>query len=153
MPPYCSMRVFIDALNTGRTNVTRALDTLAATQGLAAHADFAALSSEGALSSAPGAGSSALPAWARSHLRGLSASELRHIDAWPDAHKELVRQALVAGIQGRKVRFAWELHSGDADETQVEGLEGAGDVTVTFRSPRGRVRMSGPPLFRQVTDE
>jgi hypothetical protein len=153
LPPYCSVRVFIEAINTGRTNVTRALDTLAATRSLAAHADFATLSNEGALSSAPGAGSSALPAWAKSHLPGLSASELRHIDAWPDPQKELVRQALVAGIQGRNVHFTWELHNGDADETQVEGLEGAGDVTVTFRSPRGRVKMSGPPLFRQVTDE
>ncbi|OGO53270.1 MAG: hypothetical protein A2148_09080 [Chloroflexi bacterium RBG_16_68_14] len=137
MPEGSTIKKFVEALKSGRTNTTKALDTI-----------FADASKRAAHSKdlgAPGAFNRPLAGWARTELRsaGLSEQELTHIDDWPDDQKEDVRQALVTAINGKRaIHLSWELHSGPAEATDIQGLAGTGDVTVTFRSPRSKMKVS-----------
>lgn len=139
MPETSTIRKFIAAVQTGRTNTTKALEMLFTNPGRhRTHTNFGDLSVAGALNKP-------LAAWAKAVLRalGLSDPELAHIEDWPDTEKEEVRKALVVAIQAdRNVRFLWELHDVAGSDNRVTNVDGPGDITVTFRSPRANVRLT-----------
>ncbi len=149
MPPKSSIQTFIDAVNTGQTNTTRALEVIGT--NLAAYSGFAAaLATPGALKADPSTG--LLPAWAGAVLSGvgvgalaLTPAELLHIGAWPDAEKEKVRAALYQAMQaGNAVHFSWQLYPGADSISHVDNLPG-GDFKVTFLSPQSKVRVKVVP--------
>ena len=131
MPPSTTIRHFINALKSGRTNITEALDGLFNDPAfLATYPQFATANFD-----AP------LPDWARTALssRNVSSDEIDHIDAWPG--KEALRQQVLQALQaGAGLQFFWEVHRG-ADEENVVAA-GAGNTTGTFRSPGNTVRLS-----------
>lgn len=136
MPPTTSVRTFIRALQTGRTRITAALDELLKVQNLGNNQFFEDFSQPGALNGE-------LPQYLRDALieRGLSEEELQHMDHWPDAKKELVRQAIVDAITNeRGVKFEWELHSGGQSENAIQIEDD--QTKVTFRSPRAGLNLT-----------
>ena len=139
MPEMSTIKKFVAAIQTGRTNTTRALEQLFANPGRhGSNPNFPQLNTPNALNRP-------LAAWVQSELRavGLTEPEIAHVDGWPDAEKEQVRQALVAAIQAnRSVRFLWALHDGTSSENRIDNLNGTGDVVITFRSPRLNVRLT-----------
>src|SRR2546426_10801189 len=106
MPPYSTLKTFVQALQTGRTNITECLERYFNNfPAVSGHPHFADLQQ-------PGAVDRPMPAWARQVLRGagMSDAEVSHIDRWPDGEKEKVRAAVVDAVQNtRRMRFAWEL--------------------------------------------
>ncbi len=139
MPPFSTVRTFVTALQSGQTNITRALDRLLTNPGRhRTNPNFASFRNRQA-ANAP------LPPWLRGLLRGegVSDPEVEHIDAWPDDQKEPVRDKTVEAILGdRRMRFFWELYDGPAPDTLIEDPDPTGGITVRFRSPRSRVRLS-----------
>lgn len=130
MPEESTIKKFVKAIQTGRTHTTKALDSVDFNPHLGA------LGTPNVVDT--------LPDWARAGLQPpLSDAELDHIDSWPKDQKELVRQAVVTATQAkRKVQFFWELHSGTNEATDIQGLGGTGTVTIIFRSPRSKVKVS-----------
>ncbi len=131
MPDMSTIKTFVKALKTGMTKTTKALDKC----DYASHLDELRK---------PHALDKPLPGWARGALQPpLSDAELDHIDDWPDGQKDLVREAIVTAAENkRKLQFFWELHSGTDEETDIQGLAGAGTTTIRFRSPRSKLRVS-----------
>ncbi len=129
MPEESTIKKFVNAIQTGRTHTTKALDSVDF------HPHLGALGTPNVVDT--------LPDWARAALQPtLSDAELDHIDSWPNDQKELVRRAVVTATQAnRKVQFFWELHSGPNEATDIRD-DGKGEITVTFRSPRSKVRVS-----------
>jgi hypothetical protein len=137
MPPTTSVRTFIRALQTGRTRITNALDDLLSHPNLGDNQFFDAFSQPGALNGE-------LPQYLRDALieRGLTEEEVKHMDHWPDAQKELVRAAVVIAINNaRPVKFEWELHSG-AESNNIIDMPEEGDVKVVFKSPRAGLNLT-----------
>ena len=138
MPPMSTVRTFIRALQTRRTQVTTVLDDLMANGPAGGqHPGM------GYLNNLQGANfSGALPSWAKNVLigRGLDPIALAHLDNWPG--KEAVREEMVKAIgENRSIQFFWELHDGNDEENAIA----AGAVTtITFRSPKWKVRSVGP---------
>jgi len=146
-----SARAFVRAIQTRSTNTTRSLEQLFRrnpnTEGphpLASNPNLDLLSEPEALNSGPNGG---LPSWAKAELvqAGLSAGpEVDHLDNWPADQREAVREKLVEAIEENlSIRFFWELHDGYDEETQDGQLE-TGDIVLTFRSPKRKVRVVGP---------
>ncbi len=132
MPEMSSVRTFVEALKTGMTKTTKALDQV----------DYAEYIDQ---LKVPGA-LNALQPWAREALtaQGLSEGELGHINAWPNDQKELIRQAIVNAVDNaRNLSFFWELYANAEEDTSIQGLDEEGDITITFLSPRRRVTTSG----------
>jgi hypothetical protein len=73
---------------------------------------------------------------------GLSAPLIaRCIDGWPDAQKEVARQAVVQAVRsGRTVRVRWGLTDGVACKIDVSPGN-TGPVTITALSPRSSLRV------------
>lgn len=136
MPPGTTIKKFVEALQTKKTIINSRLDELC-TDSRRHEACLANLNKPGALNRP-------LAGWAKEELRtvGLGEVEFAHIDRWPDEHKEEVRKALVTAVEtSRNVRFFWELYGGADNVTDVRD-GGTGDITVTFRSPQSRIRVS-----------
>lgn len=135
MPAYSTLRTFIDSLRTGQTNITRSLDQILSNPGEYRdneHYDWI---------SQPDALRKPMPGWLRRMLRdaGVSEPEIDHIDRWPNAQKELVRQRIVESIDNdRPMHFRWELHDGDKPANTVD----TDSNVVTFKSPRAGVHLS-----------
>jgi len=89
-----------------------------------------------------------LGAWAKNQLepKGVKkAREWSHINKWPKAQKERVRQALVHAINNDvKVEFFWELYGGATEKTTItpDPLPTSGTIKITFISPQKRIRIS-----------
>jgi hypothetical protein len=74
--------------------------------------------------------------------RGLTNAEMDHMEHWPDAQKEIVRAAMVMAItNSRPVKFEWVLQRGGQSENEID-LPAAGPITVIFRSPRAKVKVT-----------
>jgi ABC-type transport system substrate-binding protein len=89
-----------------------------------------------------------LSPWAKTHLgaQGVGLSrEWSHINKWPKAQKERVRQALIHAINNDvKVEFFWELYGGATEKTTItpDPLPTSGTIKITFISPQKRIRIS-----------
>ncbi len=132
---------FVDILRTGRTKITKALDTLFADPGrLRSDPNFAEMQKEAAADG--NAHFDSLPTWAKKRLESfLNAKDharlCAHIDAWPNDQKEKVRKKLVQAIdENRRVRFFWELHRGENRATEIFDPGEGREIIITFRSPR-----------------
>ncbi|MEX1255022.1 MAG: hypothetical protein WEE64_11855 [Dehalococcoidia bacterium] len=140
MPTHSSMRTFLQAVRTGKTDTTEALDIIFATPGeLADHPNFEEFAQSGALDT--------LPVWARRELRkvGLGSAEINHLDEWPNDQKEQVREALVQAIEeDQSVGFYWTVHDGADEETEISSGQDTVSIAFVFRSPERRVRAIGP---------
>jgi hypothetical protein len=143
LPPPTTLATLLKAARTGKTGTTEALDVIFAQPGeLGEHPNFPDLNQTGSLD--------VLRAWARAELRkgGLRTYEISHIDDWPPAQKEQVREALVYAIgHDLPVQFFWKLYDGQDEETEIDPpapFTDATGITITFRSPEGKVRMVGP---------
>jgi hypothetical protein len=139
MPPYTTLRTFIDALKSGETNITRVLEDVAA--------DRALLEANAADLRTPGRFEPYFPDWARaaltdsSRVRRLSAEELAHIEAWPASEKEAVRVQLARSLDAPlRLIFRWEIFDGDDPRTELRRDE-AGEAEIVFRSPRKGVEL------------
>jgi hypothetical protein len=139
MPPGTRLRTFIEAIQTGTTRTTRALDVFFTDPGRHQNHphrnDF----------KTPGA-FNMLPQWARTGLRAaLSDLELAHIDSWPDEQKEAVRDAVDKAINDKRraVHFFWLPSTLAAETTEIIDPDGAGDITIKFFSPRQMIRVVG----------
>ena len=137
MPDMSHVKTFVEALKTGMTKTTQALDKC----NYKSHR--AELGIPGALSSGP---NNSLPQWARDELtrQGLNNAELQHIDIWPKKQKEDVRKAIVKALnKKRTLKFFWKLHEDKKNGTHVKGLRATtGKITITFLSPRKNVTVS-----------
>jgi hypothetical protein len=137
MPPYSTLRTFIDALTTGQTNITRCLDLL--TNDDTKRATYASqMATSGLLNGQQ------FPGWLRTELTqaGMKAEEIEHIERWPDAEKETARaQVDQAWTNRRPVHFSWELFDGNDPLAEVR-RDPNQDVRVVFRSPRRGVRVT-----------
>ena len=146
MPEKSTIKKFVAALQTGRTNTTRALEELWAARGTLDAAKLAVL---------PTIGLTPLEPWLRQELaaRGLSEPELVHLDRWPDPEKRAVRAKLVSVVgDSRPVHFSWELHRGDNEDHEIQDPDATGDITIIFRSPRRKVAIGGLLLtFGDIT--
>jgi hypothetical protein len=152
MPDMSSARTFIQAIQTRTTHTTRTLEQKFFASPTGPHPLtslpnfddlFDLLTTDGGLSSGV---NDALPSKFKAVLNswGLAAGEIHHLDRWPALQRELVRLALVESISSnRTIRFFWDLHNGP-DEDTVVIIPGAGDLTVTFHSPKWKVRVEGP---------
>ena len=145
MPDTTKIKQFVKNVNDRKTTITRRLaNHFANPADFKTHPHLPDLQTPGALDPDP------LPDWAEQELAnaGLKPNEITHVAKWPPGEKEKFREALVAAISAdpdnsRKLEFFWELYDGDASVTQVvPPLPGAGDITVTFRSPSKKVRKS-----------
>jgi hypothetical protein len=143
MPVGSTMGEFLQALRTRRTKITKVLDQLFTNPGPLGppnpHPLFAWLSGGNALDQP-------LPQQARNFLGGLglSPAELAHIDNWPPQQKDQVRAKLITAIAGnRNVHFSWRLLAGPDEVTDIEDPDAAGEITITFRNPERKVRISG----------
>ncbi len=145
MPNASTMAKFLEARRTGKTDVTRALDSVFTSPGHLQGDEpalFTWLSGAHALDQP-------LTPEARNFLKGLqgglsmSDADLDHIDDWPSNQKEKVRRKLVKAIEeDRNVKFVWKLHNGDTELTDREDPGPPGGITIKFRSPWNNVKLS-----------
>jgi hypothetical protein len=138
MPPMSTIRTFIDALSTGRTRTTKALEEATSRRrGATAEELMAALGRRGALN-AP------LEDPIRQIIRKTSLPDRyidRCIDAWPDAQKERARRAMVRAMRdGKRLRFRWGLTAGRGYETEI--TTAGTRTTITALSPRSTLHVS-----------
>lgn len=137
MPPYTTLRDFISAVQTGRTNITRVLGELANSDEMkndaAARADINRQW-----------GFDTLPDWFRTACaqHGMSQDEITHIGAWPREQKDVVRaQIATAWSQpGATIHFSWEIYDGSDGHSEVR-RDANSEVRVVFRSPRKGVHL------------
>jgi hypothetical protein len=136
MPSYSTLRLFVNAIKTGDTNITQGLERLA--NDPAKRQQY--LNDINAAQTAVGA----LPGWLQIELiqAGLSQAEVDHCSRWPDAEKEKVRQRVADAIpEGRNIHFSWELWDGNDPDSDVR-RDPDQDVRIVFRSPRKGVKLS-----------
>ncbi len=140
MPDDTDIQKIKEALRTGKTDITRALDRLftnpdpAVQHPLLGHPKFGAMDAGGPgildnLANIGGVDKILLD-------RGVSPGEIAHINDWPNGQKESVRLELVKAVKGNiPIHFYWELHRGGQEDTEIQDPDQAGEITVTFRSP------------------
>jgi hypothetical protein len=136
MPPYSSLRTFIQALTTGRTNITYVLEQMASDPGCKQR-----LAGEIAQ---PGAFSHPISQTLHQELiqSGMTEPEVAHMERWPNEQKESVRTQIdSAWKNGQPLHFSWELHDGDDPATELR-RDANQDVRIVFRSPRKGVRIT-----------
>ncbi len=133
MPAYSSIKTFIQSLRTGETNITITLARAVAAEGVDNIRDPASVNPH-------------LSNWLRGVLaaHGMRPAEITHVDNWPPAKKEEARAWVVAAVDAsRSVAFAWELFGGDDPANRRDDPGAPQPVSITFRSPRRGVRLSG----------
>lgn len=152
MPPACTIQDFIDAVKDRKSKAIRALDVLLGTPatrntlkthlqspGVGHWSDFE--TGGPAITGQP---------WARNLLLGgvpgllapntVSPDDVTHIDKWPPTQKAAIHKAVLEAYgTGSTVEFFWELTDA-AEETTVISKDKAGNLTVTFQSPKSRLR-------------
>ena len=139
MPPGTTFRTFIEAVQTGETNTTKALDVFFNNPGRHQnHPNRNDFKTRHAFDK--------LPQWAKTALgSALSAVELAHVDDWDNAQKDDVRDACDRAIDQRltAVKFRWGPGTGPADETVITPPDNAGIIWITFKSARKNIRITG----------
>lgn len=143
MAPMTTLRTFINALMTGETRTTMALEeVMGRRRGPAAEVILAALRHRGALK-AP------LQTPLRRAVKNTPLPEryIAHcIDAWPNAQKERARRALVSAVNnGHGVRFRWGLKAGRGYKTEITRV--GNRVIITALSPRSSLKISGGEVY------
>jgi hypothetical protein len=136
MPPYSSLRTFIQALTTGRTNITYVLEQMAS--------DPSCRERLGPEVSRPSSFSHPISSALHQELiqAGMTEPEVAHMERWPNEQKELVRSQIDAAWKsGGPIHFSWELHDGDDPATELR-RDANQDVRIVFRSPRKGVRIT-----------
>jgi hypothetical protein len=86
----------------------------------------------------------------------LTKDEVAHIDAWPD--KANVKDAIVEALKPdhvtpREMEFFWDLNDNpgaNVSKADIDGLGGAGKITVTFLTPRAKVTKKFTTFFGNV---
>ena len=150
MPDTTEIKKFIKSLQRGKSDVADALDKIFAMKNrptLNAHPDMGTFKD---LVSHPNLLHPNIPDFVKTLLdaEGVTPGEIDHIDKWPKTQKENIREALVNALNGnRAVEFFWELYAGNNEETPIEpqGATGTGDIKITFRSPRRKLRLKSDP--------
>jgi hypothetical protein len=135
MPAYSTLRTFVLAVQTGRTNIVNVLERICA--------ESPADSPEVLAIQAPGS-AQPLPEVIKAAFRskGMTEPEVQHIERWPADQKERVRAEIVRAIQaGEALAFSWELFGGESPDAEFRPREGGGRL-IAFRSPRSAVRLS-----------
>ena len=148
MPPYSSIRTFIDALSSGETNITRCFEKVT-NDSAKRQAHAQALAGVGVLNGPH------LPSWLQNELiqSGMKQVELDHIERWPDSQKEVARVQVVAALtESRPIHFGWELYDG-ADPLCEVRRDANQDVSVVFRSPRIGLKLVSSVNLGEVTVE
>lgn len=135
MPPYSTLRTFVNALKSGETNITRSLEKLVNDGSRRQkYADWV---------DKPGALDGEFPAWLRTELvqAGMKQEEIEHIEAWPDSQKDVARAQVSAAVKDKRpVRFSWELWEGKHAESEVR-RDADQEMRVVFKSPRDGVEL------------
>jgi hypothetical protein len=146
MPPGTTLRTFIEAIQTGQTKTTRALDDFFRNPGgLDGHPGRKDFKNAGAFN--------ALPGWATTALQPhLSALELAHIDSWPNDQKDNVRAKLDQAIHYSRnaVHFFWQPHPGNSEEVEIIDPDQDGDITIIFKSPRNKITQTATQVTVDV---
>lgn len=147
MPPGTTLRTFIDAIQTGQTKTTKALDDFFKNPGsLQDHPYRNDFRTVGAFN--------ILPAWARSEFQnvGLSNVELAHIDSWPNDLKDNVRAKLDQAIHYNRnaVHFFWQPYPGSSEDAEIIDPDQNGDVTIIFKSPRNKITQTATQVTVDV---
>ncbi|MBI5114980.1 hypothetical protein HZA56_00740 [Candidatus Poribacteria bacterium] len=127
-----TLEQFEDYRVTMQTDATKAMDLLfAQPAAVASHPEYNTLITPGGLNTlSPG-------------IRAMLGDEADHMEQWPDAQMERMRQKLVQSIQeNRPVHFFSRLYYGASEELDILDPDGKGEITITFLSPAGRVRVS-----------
>jgi hypothetical protein len=134
-----SPRTFIEALKTGETRTTKALElVMGRREGPRAEAFFAAMGRRGALKSPL---NPTIREAIQKKTRLPDTYIDRCIDAWPDKHKEDARRAIIKAFNsGRRLRFRWGLKSGAGYDAVVSDEEH--QITITALSPRSTLRVT-----------
>lgn len=135
MPEDSTIKEFVTALQTRESKTTRALTKFFTRSGRHSNR-FPGLRQQGRLN--------VLSPIARRELRamGLQNRHITHINQWPKAQKEQVRNALLTAVNSnRNIRFFWELYGGSKEETEITDT-GSGPIRIVFRSPQTNVRVS-----------
>jgi hypothetical protein len=156
VPDTSSIRTFIQAIKTGQTKTTKVLNALFGNN--TASYNGSTLFDGDHLGKANVLDNLRDPAvsWACDELRkpgqsdsslAISEADIDHINSWPAAEKEQVRQALVAAVgppggPSRGIHFSWGLYDGASSRTQVNTPPAPGAITVIFQSPRANVEKS-----------
>jgi hypothetical protein len=151
MPVASSLSELRQALRTRETNITKALDDLfssqANRQALRERSEYDSFRQDAYILSSLQPGDR-LPAWARTVLtgnlvsRGLNDRELDHLDHWPPQQRENLRQTMVYALEhDEPLKFYWELHGGDDEDTDLSRHGQA-----VFRSPQKNLQVSGITL-------
>ena len=141
MPPMTSLNTFIQALQTGQTKTTKALDHVVAHRR--SNAQLLELFRKPRALDAP------LQSALRSAVLGapLGNKYIKHcIDGWPDDQKERMRRAVVTAIRYKHaVRFGWGLTSAAAFTTMIHKTP-SGDVEITALTPRAMLSTKGAAI-------
>jgi hypothetical protein len=138
MPPMTTLRTLVQALQSGQTETTRALDrAFSDLSRWSGHQNRGEFKKAGAFSR--------LPNWAKGELGGLQPGEFDHMDDWPTDQKDGLRATIDKAIEDRRkaVHFFWKLGSGKKEAIEILDPDAAGDITVTFVSPRQSMRVVG----------
>ncbi len=136
MPPsMVSIEKFVEVLQTGQTDITKAIDELFADPGALMGTDlYRQLQQGGALDSL------SPEMRAIGTEKGVTDKEMDHIDEWPNDQKDEVREKMVASVaNNRPMHFFWELHRYDNEAIEILDPDAAGDITVIFLSPKSNL--------------
>jgi hypothetical protein len=137
-----TLKTFIEALKSGETRTTKALERLLRRRRSATtQAVIAALRQPGALNRR-------LDASLRSALNPpLSDTTISIcIDNWPDTQKEEARKQIIWAInKGGSVQIRWGLKSGAGYDAKFK--RSGNNVTITALSPRSSLKISGGEIY------
>ncbi len=133
MPVATTWATFYQAVQTGITKTTEALETLYKAHKGQSTALVALAETPNGFAGMPNAIRTAL------EQEGLSEPEILHVEKWPDNQKEDVRLALLDAMNSdRAVLSRWKLHNGSKEDTIIET---SGNLTtITFYSPVSKVK-------------
>ena len=142
MPEPTTQALHDHAVATQRTSITRKLEEIFNKPNLTRRPHWQAFRIAGHLSNPPGLDQGC------KRMLGLTQAHYDHINHWPNALKRAVHQTLVRNARRtspRGVRFYWVLQPNISNEgTPIQDPDPAGEITITFRSPRSRFRRIGP---------
>ena len=146
MPAFTPIREFIEALKSGKTNMTRRLEYLVA--------NWPIIPATVKTDVQTGSLHPSFPPSVRDLLKGsgytgamattnpLQEDEVKHMEEWDQAEKDNVRQFIINAVQaGQAVQFSWELHRqpGKPGKGDYADLNAGPPARITFRTYAERV--------------
>lgn len=136
MPPFSTLRTFVNSLKSGETNITRSLERLVR--------DDKKREKYREWVDRPNSLDGEFPPWLRTELvqAGMKEAEIEHIQDWPDSQKEVVRAQISGAVKDKRpLRFGWELYDGKHPKSDVR-RDSDQEVRIVFQSPREGVELS-----------